>query len=65
MEQSEQKWIDEYVVGEECLRGVIPDSLLHVYKAINRLSVDFKIFLKPSIGVERPDFILVNISKGY
>lgn len=64
MEQSEQKWIDEYVVGEECLRGVIPDSLLHVYKAINRLSVDFKIFLKPSIGVERPDFILVNISKG-
>lgn len=64
VEQSEQEWVDEYVVGEECLRGVIPNSMFHVYKTISQHSGGFEVYLKPSIGIERPDFLLANISKG-
>lgn len=64
IEQSEQNWIDEYVMGEECFRGAIPDAILHAYKNINSSPGGFNIYLKPSIGIERPDFILASISKG-
>lgn len=64
IEQSDQRWGDEYVMGEECFRGAIPDAVLHTYKIINSSPGGFNIYLKPSVGIERPDFLLTNISKG-
>lgn len=64
IEQSNQKWVDEYVMGEDCFRGVLPDAILHAYKIINSSSRGFDIYLKPSIGIERPDFILSSTTKG-
>lgn len=65
-EQSLQTHFDEYYCGDECLKGVLPDSIIQAY---HNLSVacdqgSFDLYLRPSLGIERPDFLITNINRG-
>lgn len=66
VEQSQQIHIDEYKNGDECLKGILSDSIIQAYhnltEAANHSS--FELYLRPSIGIERPDFFLVNMNRG-
>ena len=64
IEQSGQVWADEYMIGDECLRGIISDTIFNAYRKLITSSEGFDVYLKPSIGIERPDFILSSLSKG-
>lgn len=65
-EQSEQIHTDEYQIGEDCLKGVLPNSVITAYQNLLDPFVKqrFEVYLRPSIGIEHPDFVLVNISRG-
>jgi hypothetical protein len=65
IEQSEATEFDEYQVGDECLAGIMSKDALTAYHNLQAACVGkFDIFLRPSIGVEHPDFVLANISRG-
>lgn len=66
VEQSKQIHIDEYQSGDECLKGILPDSIISAYHALLEATKQdsFELYLRPSIGIERPDFVLANISRG-
>lgn len=65
-EQSEQIYTDEYQIGEDCLKGVLPNSVITAYQNLLDPFVKqrFDVYLRPSIGIEHPDFVLANISRG-
>lgn len=66
VEQSTQVHLDEYQSGDECIKGILSDSVVSAYHdlldAANRSS--FELYLRPSIGIERPDFIMIHIDHG-
>jgi hypothetical protein len=65
IEQSNQKPIDEYHIGDECLVGIIPNGLITAFHNLRDIcDGKFELFLRPSIGVERPDIVIANISRG-
>ena len=66
IEQSEQYHIDEYRNGDECLTGVLPDSVISAYHCLCDAAHahSFELYLRPSIGIERPDFVLANMNRG-
>lgn len=66
VEQSKQIHIDEYQSGDECLKGILPDSIISAYHALLEATKrdSFELYLRPSIGIERPDFVLANMSRG-
>jgi len=65
-EQSEQTHLDEYQNGDECLEGILPDSIISAYHTLLHATEtnSFELYLRPSIGIERPDFVLANMSRG-
>lgn len=64
-EQSAQRHLDEFTAGEECLHGVLSPSGIEAYKTLRTSSSGkFDCFLRPAVGVEKPDFVLANINKG-
>lgn len=66
VEQSQQMHIDEYQNGDECIKGILPDSVISAYHNLKEAvpNSSFELFLRPSIGVERPDFVLTSLSNG-
>lgn len=66
VEQSKQIHIDEYQSGDECLKGILPDSIISAYHDLLEATKQdsFELYLRPSIGIERPDFVLANMSRG-
>lgn len=66
VEQSKQIHVDEYQSGDECLKGILPDSIISAYHALLETTKrnSFELYLRPSIGIERPDFVLANMSRG-
>lgn len=66
IEQSKQIHVDEYQSGDECLKGILPDSIISAYHTLLEATKQdsFELYLRPSIGIERPDFILANMSRG-
>lgn len=66
VEQSKQIHVDEYQSGDECLKGILPDSIISAYHALLEVTKQdsFELYLRPSIGIERPDFVLANMSRG-
>lgn len=66
VEQSNQVHLDEYQSGDECVKGILSDSVVSAYHdlldATNKSS--FELYLRPSIGIERPDFIMIHIDYG-
>ena len=66
VEQSKQIHVDEYQSGDECLKGILPESIISVYHSLLEATKQnsFELYLRPSIGIERPDFVLASISKG-
>ena len=68
IEQSTQQHEDEYQAGDECLKGIISDSVISAYHNLMKSkSTDstFDLFLRPTIGIEHPDFILMSPEKGF
>lgn len=65
-EQSEPTHLDEYQIGDECLEGILPDSVISAYHILLHATEtnSFELYLRPSIGIERPDFVLANMSRG-
>lgn len=65
-EQSKQIHADEYQSGDECLKGILSDLELSAYHALSEVARldSFELYLRPTIGIEHPDFILTNISRG-
>lgn len=66
IEQSKQKFIDEYLVNNESLQGVLPDEDISAYNSLKEAVGQslYKLYLRPAVCVDRPDFILTNITKG-
>lgn len=65
-EQSLQNHIDEYFNGDECLKGVLPDAVIQAYHNLSNACTQcsFELYLRPTFGIERPDFLIVNIDHG-
>lgn len=62
---SDQKYTDVYQDDEEALRGYLPDNVNAAYQVIkNKIKGIFTIYLCPSLGVERPDFLLNDSQRG-
>lgn len=66
VEQSKQIHLDEYQSGDECLKGVLPDTVISAYHCVMDATdrTSFELYLRPSIGIERPDFIFASVSRG-
>ncbi len=66
VEQSGQRYLDEYRSGDECLRGALPEAMISAYHHLSDAAPlgSFELYLRPTIGVERPDFILAGITRG-
>lgn len=57
---------DDYDYSLECLRGIVDDKTLIFYNKIrSECSEAFDVFIKPNIGVDTPDLLLANISRGF
>lgn len=61
----EEDFTDDYDYAANCMKGIISDTLLHLY---NMLRVEcgnsYDIFLCPSINSDKVDIVLTSISKG-
>ena len=56
---------DDYDYCVECLRGTVDDTSLFFYnKVMNECSSSFSVFIRPTIGLDKPDIVLASISKG-
>lgn len=65
VEVSTQQHIDEYDIDVQCLGNVLAESVISAYKTLrSSCAGGFDLFLRPAIGIERPDFLLANISRG-
>ena len=66
LEQSQQNYVDEYHIGDECLRGILPDTVIQAYHNLSNAcdQCSFELFLRPTLGIERPDFLIVNVDRG-
>lgn len=66
VERSSQIHIDEFQNGDECLNGIFPASIIQAYHNLKEASTNssFELYLRPSIGIERPDFLLASMSRG-
>lgn len=57
---------DDYDYSLECLRSIVDDKALFFYNKIrSECSEAFDVFIKPNIGVDTPDLLLANISRGF
>lgn len=65
-EQSQQSHIDEYHCGDECLKGVLPDSVIQAYHDLSTVCAQnsFELYLRPTLGIERPDFLMTHFDRG-
>lgn len=66
VEASKQEHLDEYQSGDECLKGILPDPLINAYHNLREAAgkSSFELFLRPSIGIERPDMVMTNMYRG-
>lgn len=64
-EKSDQDFIDEYGAVSERLKQILPKELLNAYESL-RIATEgyFELYLRPHFGSERPDFILLNFTRG-
>ncbi|MBR1716757.1 MAG: AAA family ATPase [Paludibacteraceae bacterium] len=65
IEAADHVYYDDYDYSEECYRGVLPDSVIELYSKFKKYcAISYDIFIRPSIGVNKPDFLLANPYKG-
>lgn len=66
VEQATQKFqYDDYEYSIECYRGVVDDNILNFFSRIKReCSSSYSVFIRPTIGLDTPDIVLANISRG-
>lgn len=65
-EQSQQTHIDEYYCGDECLKGILPDTVIQAYHNLSNACAQssFELYLRPTLGIERPDFLMTHFDRG-
>ena len=62
---TQQSQPDDYEYAIECYRGVVDDNVLNFFNKIkSECSSSFSVFIRPTIGVDTPDVVLANISRG-
>lgn len=62
---TQQSQPDDYEYAVECYRGVVDDNVLNFFNQIkSECSSSFSVFIRPTIGVDTPDVVLANITRG-
>lgn len=60
-----QRQTDDYEYAIECYRGIVDDKTLEFYNKIKcECSSAYTVFFRPNIGVDTPDVVLTDISRG-
>ena len=56
---------DDYDYAANCLKGVISDSLLHLYNEVRqKCNQSYSIFLRPAVNSDRLDLVMAGLGKG-
>lgn len=62
---TQQKMPDDYEYAVECYRGTVDDNVLNFFEKIRKeCSSSYSVFIRPTIGIDVPDVVLANISRG-
>lgn len=65
IESSDQTHTEEYQAGDECLQGLVSPAVIEAYHNLKlEISTSSELYFMPALGVERPDFVYANISRG-
>ena len=63
IEESNQGLDGTSFAGEECLKGILNDNVVEAYNVLRSAAENhFELFLQPTLGIEVPDFLLMNHS---
>ncbi len=62
---NEEEFTDDYDYAANCMKGIISDSLLHLYNLLRvKCGNSYDVFLRPSVNSDKVDIVLAGISKG-